>query len=283
MNDHQHTERLRPKKRLGQHFLINRDVARRIVEAARLQSDDTVLEIGAGRGALTGYLLSEVRRVIAVEMDPALCAGLGKTFSGHPGFVLLNQDILKVHWDTLMGWAEGYPVVVVGNLPYQITSPVLFTLLEHRARISRAVLMVQHEVAQRLEACPGTRAYGIPSIMVQRHSRVRVQFKVGPRCFYPAPRVDSSVVELDFTDSSSSVPQDEALFEAMVKAAFQQRRKMLKNALSSFMTPIDALEQAARSASIDLRRRPETLSIEEFVRLSDAIRILRCPGSSSPY
>lgn len=274
MNDNSQTAYARPKKRLGQHFLINRDVARRIVETAHLQSHDTVLEIGAGKGALTGYLLSQVRRVIAVEIDPALCAGLDKTFGAPPGLVLLNQDILEIQWEPWIEWAEGRPLVVVGNLPYQITSPVLFTLIQHRTQVSRAILMVQHEVAQRLGACPGTRTYGILSIMVQRYSRVRVHFKVGPTCFYPPPRVDSSVVELNFTKSISPVPRDEALFKAMVKAAFQQRRKMLKNALSSFVTPLEALEKAARSASIDLRRRPEALSIEEFVRLSDAIQIM---------
>lgn len=281
MNNKQQHEHIRPKKYLGQHFLINSAVARRIVEAVRLHSDDTVLEIGAGTGAITGYLLPRARRVVAVEMDTVLCKHLSRRFGSYSSFVLVNQDILKVHWDTLIGWAEGRPLVVVGNLPYQITSPVLFALIEHRAGISRSVLMVQREVAQRLEASPGTRAYGILSIMVQRHSRVRIHFKVGSSCFYPVPRVESSVVELDFTTSVSPVPQDEALFKAMVRAAFQQRRKMLKNALSSWIEriglPPDVLEKAAGNASIDLQRRPETLSIEDFVRLGDAIQTLGFP------
>ena len=262
--------RRRPKKSLGQCFLIDDGVARRIVRAAAITPEDVVLEIGPGRGALTGHLLSQGARVVGVEIDRWLCEGLKDQFGQEERFVLIEGDILKLDWEERILPHDG-GLIVVANLPYHITSPVLFKLLEHGDSMARALLMVQAEVGQRIAAQPGCKDYGILSVRTQLKSRPEVLFPVHRNCFRPTPRVDSCVIRLPFGATPGAFPVDEAAFVRIVKTAFGQRRKMLRNALSSLEEPIF---EAARRADIDLSRRAETLSVEEFVRLSDAFSLV---------
>ena len=195
---------LRPKKTLGQNFLVHPHQARRIVDALELGGDETVVEIGAGLGALTVYLAQEARRVVALERDPALARFLREEiFPEAPEVEVLCQDVLK--FDFLgLSREVGQPLAVVGNLPYQITSPLLFKLMAERAAVSRAVLMMQQEVGARLLARPGTKDYGILSVLLQYHFSIQRLFSLGPANFYPPPQVDSVVLRL--TPASSLAP-----------------------------------------------------------------------------
>ncbi|MFH1006722.1 MAG: 16S rRNA (adenine(1518)-N(6)/adenine(1519)-N(6))-dimethyltransferase RsmA [Candidatus Latescibacterota bacterium] len=263
-------EQGRPKKSLGQCFLIDDEIARRIVSEAAIGPEEVVLEIGPGRGALTGYLLSQGSRVIGVEIDRVLCQRLKDQFGHQERFVLIEADILKVDWCEWILPPQGH-LIVVANLPYQITSPVLFKLLAHSDAIERAILMVQAEVGHRIASQPGCKEYGILSVRTQLKSRPEVLFPVDRSCFRPSPRVDSCVIRLPFGPTPGSFPAEEEAFNRIVKTAFGQRRKMLRNALSAMGEPI---YEAARCADIDLTRRAETVSIGEFVRLSDAYSLV---------
>ena len=187
---------LRPKKPLGQHFLLHPHQARRIVAALNLTGEDTVVEIGAGLGALTGFLAPAARRVIALERDPELARFLAEELLAEtPGVEVICQDVLKFDFPGAAREA-GRPLAVVGNLPYQITSPLLFTLIRDLPAISQAVLMMQQEVGARLTASPGTKDYGILSVLGQYHFRVTRLFALSPGNFYPPPQVDSVVLRL---------------------------------------------------------------------------------------
>ncbi len=259
----------RPKKSLGQCFLTDDGVARRIVREAAITPEDVVLEIGPGRGALTGHLLNQGARVVGVEIDRWLCEGLKDQFGRKERFVLIEGDILKLDWEERILPHDG-GLIVVANLPYHITSPVLFKLLAHSDSIARALLMVQAEVGKRIAAQPRCKDYGILSVRTQLKSRPEVLFPVHRNCFRPTPRVDSCVIRLPFGAISGPFPADEETFNRIVKTAFGQRRKMLRNALSSLE---ESIFEAARRTDIDLSRRAETLSVEEFVRWSDAFSL----------
>lgn len=261
---------------LGQHFLHDSAVAGKIVDALEPDGSE-VLEIGPGRGALTFELAERAARLVAVELDRRLA----KTLAAEPrigGATILHGDVLE---RPLADWMEPLPeegFLLAGNLPYAITSPVLFACFEARPGLKRAVLMMQHEVARRLAAPPGSRTYGIVSVLGSVHARIELLFTVGSGAFKPPPGVTSAVVRLIlhpqplFGIASSEGPS-EAWFRAVVKAAFGQRRKMLKNSLAGGLGHIGAaaLEAAARTAGIDLTRRAESLAPEEFVRLARAL------------
>ena len=265
---------LRPKKTLGQNFLVHPHQARRIVDALELSSDETVVEIGAGLGALTVNLAQEARRVVALERDPALARFLREDiFPEAPEVEVLCQDVLQFDFLELSR-EVGQPLAVVGNLPYQITSPLLFKLMEERAALSRAVLMMQQEVGARLLAKPGTKEYGVLSVLLQYHFSSQRLFSLGPANFYPPPQVDSVVLRL--TPAIISPPsRDPALLARVVKAAFGQRRKTLNNTLTAraatFGLSSDEMHRALTELSIDPVRRGETLSLAEFVALSNNI------------
>jgi 16S rRNA (adenine1518-N6/adenine1519-N6)-dimethyltransferase len=263
---------LRPKKSLGQHFLVHPHQARRIVEALELGGDETVVEIGAGLGALTVLLAGQDRRVVALERDPALARYLQEEiFPEAPKVAVLCQDVLK--FDFLELSREiGRPLAVVGNLPYQITSPLLFKLMEEREAISRAVLMMQQEVGGRLLAAPGTKDYGILSVLLAYHFAIRRLFYLGPANFFPSPQVDSVVLRL--TPAVGSPPaRDPRLLARVVKAAFGKRRKTLNNALAAEAPALgfSPARLGAILAELDLdpRRRGETLSLAEFVAIGN--------------
>jgi len=263
---------LRPKKTLGQHFLVHPHQARRIVAALEPSGDEIVVEIGAGLGALTVFLARQARRLVALEQDPALVRFLREEiFPETPEVEVLCQDVLK--FDFLKFSREiGQPLVLAGNLPYQITSPLLFKLMAERDALSRAVLMMQQEVGARLLAQPGSKDYGVLTVLLSYHFASRRLFSLGPANFFPAPQVDSVVLRL--TPAAATPPAREpALLAQVVKAAFGQRRKTLNNALTARaadfgLTP-EQLRAILAALNLDPARRGETLSLAEFVALSN--------------
>lgn len=261
----------RPKRRFGQHFLIEPAVVQRIVEATHIGPDETVVEVGPGTGVLTARLIECAGQVIAVEIDRRLVASLRQRFHGTPNLRVVQGDILRFDWDGLIKQQSDRCLVVIGNLPYQITSPILEILFTYRRRIDRAILMVQREVARRITAEAGGKTYGVLSIAAQVYSRPESLFDINRRCFRPVPRVDSSLIRLTFHPSGTVHIRDEETFFRLVRGVFTHRRKMLKNSLELMESVLSGCDTADEVAGIDLRRRPETLTIEEFDRLSHAI------------
>lgn len=268
---------LRPKKTLGQHFLVHSHQARRIVEALGLRGDETVVEIGAGLGALTVFLARQARRLVALERDPALVRFLREeVFPETLGVEVRCQDVLR--FDFLgLSREVNQPLVVAGNLPYQITSPLLFKLMEERQALSRAVLMMQQEVGARLLAAAGSKDYGVLSVLLPYHFSLRRLFSLGPANFFPPPQVDSLVLSL--TPATTSPPaRDPALLARVVKAAFGQRRKTLNNTLTAgaaFGLSSAEVRQAFAELGLDAGRRGETLSLSEFVALANKLSTIR--------
>jgi len=267
---------VRPKRELGQSFLIDEMVASRITDAAGLSESETVVEIGAGLGILTELLARRAERVIAVEVDARLFKALRVRLQQLENLTLLNQDILRLDFGELLRQEKIGTIKVVGNLPYQITSQILNCIIENRALIKLAVLTLQDEVARRVVSAPGKREYGLLSILVQYYTRPELLFSIKPSCFYPSPRVLSTVVRLN-SRASPPISVNEELFLRLVKASFSRRRKMLKNALRASFSE-DILKRLSVCSEIDLRRRAETLSILEFGELTDGLsRAMRSP------
>jgi 16S rRNA (adenine1518-N6/adenine1519-N6)-dimethyltransferase len=263
-----------PKKSLGQNFLQHPDQAHRLVAALNLEARETVVEIGPGLGALTFFLAQQARQVVALELDQRLLPILqGEVLAGLSNVHIICTDVL--HFDFLgLSREAGHPLPVIGNLPYQITSPLLFKLLEEKAAVRALVLMIQQEVGQRLLARPGCKDYGILSVLLGYHYHLERLFSLSPGNFYPAPKVDSVVLRL--LPKIPDLPAaDENLLKGVVKAAFATRRKSLKNALSAHaslfqQSPAD-LVALLHHLNIDPGRRPETLSVNDFVRLTNAL------------
>jgi len=263
----------RARKRFGQHFLHEAGVIARIVRAIAPRPGDALVEIGPGLGALTGELAARAGRLYLVEVDPALANRLAARFAGEPRVQVVAGDVLSMPLEDVVS----DPVVtVVANLPYNIAMPILFRLLDARARFPRAVLMLQREMAQRLAAAPGTAAYGVASVLVQAFADVRIAFGVSRRSFLPRPDVDSAVVDVRWSAAARANIGDVALFRAVVRAAFGQRRKMLRNALRPLVNarglPAGASAAALRSAGIDPTARAETLDLAAFARLTRALQ-----------
>jgi 16S rRNA (adenine1518-N6/adenine1519-N6)-dimethyltransferase len=253
----------RANKRLGQHFLIDQNIVRKIVAAAELTSDDTVLEIGPGRGILTEALSSAARRVVAVEIDPQLHRLLQARQSEWKNVEVVCADALTYSLETVAAGS-----VVVANLPYYISTPLLFKLLEHRCRFPRLVLMLQNEVADRLAAKPGTPAYGVLSVMAQYAADITKAFTVSANCFRPRPDVGSAVVVLRTKQEVLLSPREEPAFAAVVKAAFAHRRKTLVNSLRDEGYDIQAVIDAMSEEGLVSTVRAETLSLGTFIRLA---------------
>ncbi len=263
---------LRAKKSWGQNFLVDEKTYRAIVDACRLTPEDFVIEIGAGLGTLTARLAERCARVIAVERDRDLAAVLRGELGENPRVEIAEDNALTFDYVAAAARAPR-PPAVVGNLPYQIASPILFRLLDARARLARIVVMLQREMADRLVAKPSTPEYGAPSVLVARAGKARIVHKVPRGAFVPAPRVDSAVVAIEIFSEAQRIPvADEILFSEVVHAGFNQRRKTLRNALASVA---GATPAAFARAEIDPQRRGETLSVVEFARLTDAVQIER--------
>lgn len=254
------------RKRLGQHFLVDLNIVRKIVALAELHPDDTVFEIGPGRGILTRALCAEAKRVIAVELDVQLGEYLRETMRDCGNLELRSGDALEFPYEELPE-----RTVVVANLPYYVSTPLLFKLFEARARIDRMVLMLQTEVARRLVARPGTEDYGILSVLTQYSAVAKLAFPVSANCFRPRPDVGSSVVSLVLRRQSDLVVHDEAWFVHTVRASFAHRRKTLANSLQDEGLSQNHVRQALAQAGIEPKRRAETLTLQEFAILAEAL------------
>jgi 16S rRNA (adenine1518-N6/adenine1519-N6)-dimethyltransferase len=261
-----------PRKALGQHFLVDPNIVRKILVAAEVRPDETVLEIGPGLGALTRPLCEAAMRVIAVEIDDRLVAHLQQTLHDCPNLDLRHGDALNVGWGDLPD-----RTVLVANLPYYISSPLLFAALEQHRRWNRMVVMLQREVARRLVAPPGTREYGILSVLARYRTDARSLFHVSPDCFRPRPDVGSTVVRFLSRERPAADVADETLFVRVVRAAFAHRRKTLLNSLRDEGFSRDIVADLAE-AGIEPSRRAETLALEEFARLADAMHRRRATG-----
>jgi len=248
------------KKSLGQHFLVDPFIIERIIKAAQLKPEDFVVEIGPGPGKLTRMLSEKFRRVIAIELDDRLYAKLQTELAGCENLELVHGDALEYPYEILSEFT------VVANIPYYITTPIIFRLLNSRKNLRSMTLTVQKEVAERIVAGPGGKDYGVLSIMIQYYAVPTLQFVIPREAFRPVPKVDSAVVHIKILEKPSVDVGDERLFFKLVKTAFSQRRKMLSNSLKNIRSDI---KEWLTEAGIDPQRRPETLSIEEFARLSD--------------
>lgn len=256
---------LRPKKSLGQNFLRDENIARKIVAAVGPQPADVMVEIGPGEGALTKYLIAAVRRLVVIDVDARVTRRLSEQFRGG-GLEVVNGDFLETDLAALAA-ASGGPLRIVGNIPYNITSPILFHLLDHRTHLRDATLMMQREVARRLVASPHTKEYGILSVLTQLFSDAVLLFDVRPTVFYPKPEVTSSVVQLRMRPLPRFPVHDEAAFRRMVRTVFGKRRKMLRNTLKEFVEQ----EGGALPAGFDLEQRPEDLTVAQLADLSNAL------------
>ena len=263
------------QKKYGQNFLIEPQVLETIVDAAHIQADDCVLEIGPGIGTMTQYLAEQAREVVAVEIDKALIPILQDTLSEYPNVTIINEDILKVDLEKLVKEKnDGRPVKVVANLPYYITTPIIMQLFESHVPLHSITIMVQTEVAQRMQVGPGTKDYGALSLAVQYYSRPEIITHVPPTCFIPRPNVGSTVIRLTRYEKPPVEAADESFLFSLIRASFNQRRKTLVNGLSnasglnlSKAQITEALELMGLPANV----RGETFTLEQFARLSELL------------
>lgn len=256
-----------PQKRFGQNFLTNKHYAAKIVDSIKISEQDTVLEIGPGRGVLTELLNAEKAKIkLAVEIDPQLSEQLKENYSD---VEIIQNDILSFSFEDLSKQSKS-KIKVVGNIPYNITSPILFHLLDNSSYISQAVLMIQKEVAERLIAQKDSKEYGILSILVNAQAQVLKLFVVDRKNFYPQPKVDSMVIKLEFLKSQSELKNYE-LFKHIVKSTFNNRRKMLKNSLKKIVNE----QELTMIKSVALNLRPENLSIVDYSNLTNEIVQIR--------
>jgi len=261
-----------PKKGLGQHFLIDPNILNKVIQTAQVRKEDTVLEIGPGLGGMTLELARQAKRVIAIEIDPRLVEILKKKMDGILNTELVKGDILKMDFNRFYN-QERHPIKVVANLPYQISTPLLFRFIESKPLFSSFTLMLQKEVAERMVASPGRKEYGPLSIFVQLLLNLSIRFIIKPSAFYPPPKVDSAVVYMEWKDQPLLDIRNEPWFKKVVKASFAYRRKTLMNALKHSDLPLpENPEGRMGKIGIDPRRRPETLTIQEFASLAGALK-----------
>lgn len=272
-----------PKRSLSQNFLVDHNTAAAIVDAARIQPAESVLEIGPGRGALTFGLVRVAARLVAVERDDALASWLTSQLSPHGDRVsIVHADVLEVDLDALLDPSGRW--VVVGNLPYAITTPILLRLLNHTSRFDRAILMVQREVAQRWCAVPGSRVYGAITVWCQYHCACRVLRRVRASCFRPSPSVESAVVELRPHSDRTTRARDEMLLQQLTRAAFGQRRKRAVSSLAACAAlgrSREEWEALFHECRIDTSARAEGISTEQYVALSNAAARASWEGSGA--
>lgn len=257
------------KKSLGQHFLIDDNIARKIVRIADVNQDDIVWEIGPGSGVLTKFLLEKCRKLLAFEIDNEWFRYLQSNYQD-PKLTLINSDILKVDFKDYFPQEK---VKIVANLPYQITSPLLFKILEYRDLFSSITVMIQDEVADRLCAPSGNKEYGKLSIKLQLYFRIKKEFIVPPHVFRPQPKVRSAVVQLIPKQDVPEILDHKQLWD-LIDEVFNHRRKMLRVSLKPFLAKKE-YEQLLDTSALDFTRRPEDLSIREFVDLSNAIETIK--------
>jgi 16S rRNA (adenine1518-N6/adenine1519-N6)-dimethyltransferase len=272
---------LRPKKSLGQHFLEDRPAIHKIISCAGLEAGDVVVEIGPGLGALTIPILPHIRHLVAIEKDPLLLDLLRERLSAQERqkITLITGDVLKLDFRQIYD-AFRQKVRVFGNLPYNISSPFLEQLIVNRLYVRNAILMFQYEVGRRLTASPNSKEYGALSIAVQYYARISPLIKVKRESFYPKPKVDAMVLDLDLEMPHPRKAENDEQFLRIVKAAFSFRRKTILNSLERAMAPAKrhTIAEALEKSSIEPNRRAETLSIDDYIRLSSFLS----PDITSP-
>jgi len=263
------------QKRFGQNFLIDEHVIEKIMKAADLTEEDCILEIGPGIGTMTQYLAEVVREVIAVEIDKNLIPILKDTLSGYSNIIIRNEDILKVDINALVNqYNQGKPIKVVANLPYYITTPIIMGLFEKNVPLESMIVMVQKEVAERMQVGPGTKDYGALSLAVQYYAEPEIVANVPPNCFIPRPNVGSAVIKLTRHRQPPVKTKDEAALFRMIIASFNQRRKTLINSLrnaSDLSYEKEEIEMALKQMDLPLTIRGEALNLEQFARLTDIL------------
>jgi len=261
-----------PKKRLGQHFLVDRNILDKVIRTAQVGKEDVVLEVGPGLGEMTIALARLVKHVIAVEIDSKLVDILKRKLASYPNVDVVRGDILTINFRKI-DFREGQKIKVVANLPYQISTPLLFHFIELKEFFSTLTLMLQKEVAERMVAPPGGKEYSPLSIFVQLFLDASIRFFIKPSAFFPPPKVESAVVYMVWKEKPMIERKDEEWFKRVVKACFGYRRKTLANALKhSELTLTEFIELKMEAIGIDPRRRPETLTIQEFVSLAEALK-----------
>lgn len=263
------------QKRFGQNFLIDTHILERIIQEAEINGNDMVLEIGPGIGTMTQYLCENAREVIAVEIDKALIPILSDTLREYKNVTVINEDILKVDINKLVQERNGgKPIKVVANLPYYITTPIIMGLFEKKVNVESITVMVQKEVAQRMQAGPGTKDYGALSLAVQYYAEPEIVSNVPPNCFMPRPNVSSAVIRLKLHDKPViSVKSEEMLFQ-IIRASFAQRRKTLLNSINNSGELNFTKEQVASALNqmgLPETIRGEALTLEQFAKLSDIL------------
>ncbi|MCM1251306.1 MAG: 16S rRNA (adenine(1518)-N(6)/adenine(1519)-N(6))-dimethyltransferase RsmA [Clostridium sp.] len=263
------------QKKFGQNFLVDKNILEKIMEAAQIKEDDCVLEIGPGIGTMTQYLAERAGNVIAVEIDKNLIPVLNDTLSSYNNVTILNQDILKTDInDMVKKYNNGKPIKVVANLPYYITTPIIMALFENHVKLESITIMVQKEVADRMQAQAGTKDYGALSLAVQYYAKPEIVVKVPAACFMPRPNVDSTVIRLTRYETAPVNAQDEDYLFTVIRASFNQRRKTLINGLSNAGSIDAGKEQIAEILSqmgLSSKVRGETLTLEQFTELSNRL------------
>lgn len=264
------------QKKFGQNFLIDTHVLDKIIKEAGVTKEDCVLEIGPGIGTMTQYLAESAREVIAVEIDKALIPILQDTLSSYDNVTVINEDILKLDIGALVEEKNaGKPIKVVANLPYYITTPIIMGLFENHVPMESITIMVQKEVADRMQEGPGSKEYGALSLAVQYYARPEIVALVPPNCFMPRPNVGSAVIRLTRHKNPPVEVKDEAYMFRLIRASFNQRRKTLANGLknaSDLNLTREQVEEALRKMNLSLTVRGETLSLEQFATLSNLLK-----------
>lgn len=256
-------------KSLGQNFLVDKQVVMDIVDGAEIGPEDFVIEIGPGVGTLTVEMLKKAKKVTSIEIDKDLIPILTEELKGYENFELIHKDALKVNFDDVIG--EEKSVKVAANLPYYVTTPLIAQLLKSGAKFKSITIMIQKEVADRMDAKPNTRDYGSLSLMVQYYAETKVIRTVAPSSFMPRPKVESIIIRLDRLEKPRVEVQNEEFLFALIRDVFNMRRKTLWNGVKNLGVGKEDLEKAFEEANVDPKRRGETLTIQEFATLADKI------------
>lgn len=260
-------------KSLGQNFLIDDSVLTDIVEGAEVDENDLVIEIGPGVGSLTAQLIGKAKKVVSIELDNDLIPILETELGEYENFSLIHNDALKVDFNEIIG--DEKSVKLVANLPYYVTTPIIVRLLKENYNFKSLTIMIQKEVAERIDAAPNCKEYGALSLLVQYYCNTKIVRVVPPNCFIPRPKVDSIVIRLDRLEKPRVEVKDEKLMFDIIRNAFNMRRKTLWNGTKFLGIQKEMLEKAYEEAGIDPKRRGETLTLEEFAALSDRITEIR--------
>lgn len=259
---------IKPKKKLGQNFLVDKNIQRKIINACEFKTSDIVFEIGAGKGELTGLIADKVAGVFAIEIDSSLCQILKDRFRNYANVKIINQDILKFNFRRYFGKYKNNIIKVIGNIPYYITTPIIEYLLKYQDKIGTIFITVQKEFARRMTAQPGCKDYGSFSCFIQYYTQPKIIFLIKRTCFYPSPKADSCFLQLDIRQKSTLELKNESLFFKIIRTAFNKRRKILRNSLKGIISA-QKLEEFFSKYDIDSNIRPEALSLKDFAILSN--------------